>query len=91
MATSKLDQDLQPTLSVMGNLRRMRDGSIWADYRLAGLPYGYASLALKKAALNQHKNLFRTVPNNTVLAGWVAAMNPDEIIANAMEGTDINS
>lgn len=88
---SKLDEDLQPTVSVMGNLRRMRDGSIWACYRLAGLPYGYTGLTLKKAALNDHRNLFRTVPNNTVLAGFVAAMDPDVIIANALEGTDAHN
>ena len=31
---NQLDQNLQPTVSVFGNLRRMRDGGIWADYRL---------------------------------------------------------
>lgn len=87
---TQLDQALQPTVSVMGNLRRMRDGSIWADYRLKGQPYGYTRAERKREVLNHHKNLIRTLPNNTVLAGLVATMNPDEIMARAMTGTDVN-
>ncbi|AGB27298.1 hypothetical protein Mycsm_07204 (plasmid) [Mycobacterium sp. JS623] len=86
-----LDQSLQPTVSVFGNLRRMRDGSIWADYRITGLPYGYTSDERKYDTLVHHKNLFRALPNNAVIAGRIAAMNPDEIVARAMAGTDVNS
>ncbi|PJE02590.1 MAG: hypothetical protein CK429_34270 [Mycobacterium sp.] len=86
---SQLDHNLQPTVSVMGNLRRMRDGSIWADYRLAGLAYGYTSEERKYDTLIHHKNLLRVLPNNAVIAGIVAAMNPDEILARALSGTDV--
>lgn len=88
---NQLDQNLQPTVSIFGNLRRMRDGSIWADYRLTGLPYGYTSDARKYDTLVHHKNLIRALPNNTVITGLVASMNPDEILARAMAGTDVNS
>lgn len=88
---NQLDQNLQPTVSIFGNLRRMRDGSIWADYRLTGLPYGYTSDARKYDTLVHHKNLIRALPNNTVIAGLVASMNPDEILARAMAGTDVNA
>ena len=88
---NQLDQNLQPTVSVFGNLRRMRDGSIWADYRLTGLPYGYTSDQRKYDTLVHHKNLFRALPNNAVIAGLIAAMNPDEILARAIAGTDVNA
>jgi hypothetical protein len=88
---NQLDQNLQPTVSVLGNLRRMRDGSIWADYRLTGLPYGYTSDQRKYDTLVHHKNLFRALPNNAVIAGLIAAMNPDEIMARAIAGTDVNA
>ena len=88
---NQLDQNLQPTVSVFGNLRRMRDGSIWADYRLTGLPYGYTSDQRKYDTLVHHKNLFRALPNNAVIAGLIAAMNPDEIMARAIAGTDVNA
>jgi hypothetical protein len=88
---NQLDQNLQPTVSIFGNLRRMRDGSIWADYRLTGLPYGYTSDARKYDTLVHHKNLIRALPNNSVIAGLVASMNPDEILARAMAGTDVNA
>ena len=87
---SQLDQDMQPTVSVFGNLRRMRDGSIWADYRLSGLAYGYTSASRKYEALEHHRNLFRTLPNHSVLAGVIAAMNPDEIMSRVIGGTDLN-
>lgn len=89
--TNHLDQNLQPTVSVLGNLRRMRDGSIWADYRMSGLPYGYTSDERKYDALVHHKNLFRSLPNNAVIAGVITAMNPDEILARAIAGTDVNT
>ena len=88
---NQLDQNLQPTVSVMGNLRRVRDGAIWADYRLTGLPYGYTSDQRKYDTLIHHKNLMRALPNNAVIAGLIAAMNPDEILARAMAGTDVNT
>lgn len=86
---SQLEQNLQPTVSVMDNLRRMRDGAIWADYRLTGLAYGFTSDERKYDTLIHHKNLIRVLPNNAVLASVVAAMDPDEILARAMAGTDI--
>ena len=88
---NQLDQNLQPTVSVMGNLRRMRDGAIWADYRLTGLPYGYTSDERKYDTLIHHKNLIRALPNNSVIAGVIAAMNPDEILARAIAGTDVSA
>lgn len=87
----QLDQNLQPTMSVMGNLRRMRDGAIWADYRLTGLAYGYTSDERKYDTLIHHKNLIRALPNNAVIAGVIAAMNPDEILARAIVGTDLSA
>ncbi|KEF94854.1 hypothetical protein K883_05278 [Mycobacterium sp. TKK-01-0059] len=87
----QLDQNLQPTMSVMGNLRRMRDGAIWADYRLTGLAYGYTSDERKYDTLIHHKNLIRALPNNAVIAGVIAAMNPDEILARAIAGTDLSA
>lgn len=88
---NELDASLQPTVSVMGNLRRMRDGSIWADYQLTGLAYGYTSDEVKYETLVHHKNLIRALPNNSVIAGVIAAMNPDEIMARAIAGTDLNA
>lgn len=88
---SQLDEDLQPTVSVMGNLRRTKDGSIWADYRLTGLSYGYTSYERKYDTLIHHKNLLRTLPNNSIIAGLIAAMNPDEILARAIASTDVNT
>jgi hypothetical protein len=88
---NELDQNLQPTVSVMGNLRRMRDGAIWADYRLTGLPYGYTSDDRKYDTLVHHKNLIRALPDNSVIAGVIAAMNPDDIMARAIAGTDLNA
>lgn len=88
---NQLDQNLQPTVAVLGNLRRMRDGSIWADYRLTGLSYGYTSDQGKYDTLVHHKNLFRALPDNSVICGFIAAMNPDEILARAMAGADVNA
>ncbi len=88
---NQLDQNLQPTVSIFGNLRRLRDGSIWADYRITGLPYGYTSDQRKYDTLIHHKNLFRALPNNAVICGLIAAMNPDEIMSRAIAGTDVNA
>lgn len=88
---NKLDEELQPTVSVFGNLRRLRSGAIWADYQLAGQPYGYTSDERKYDVLVHHKNLFRVLPNNTVLIGAVAPVSAAEIMARAIGNTDLNS
>lgn len=88
---SQLDQSLQPTVSIFGNLRRLRDGSIWADYRITGLPYGYTTDQRKYDTLIHHKNLFRALPNNAIIAGLIAAMNPDEILSRVIAGTDVDT
>ncbi|OAT69332.1 hypothetical protein AWB85_21445 [Mycobacteroides immunogenum] len=90
MATT-LELTLQPTTAIRGHLRRTRDGGIWASYRMHGLPYGYTSVERKTDALNHHKNLFKNLPNNSIIAGLVAAIDPDEIVANAIRGTDVNA
>lgn len=87
---NQLDQDLQPTVSVFGNLRRMRDGSIWAGYRLQGLAYVFNTDERKSEALTHHRNLMRKLPDHSVIGGHIAAMNPDEIMARAIAGTDLN-
>lgn len=87
---SKLDDIMAPNRSIMGNLRRMHDGSIWADYQITGLAYGYTSDDRKRATLNHHRNLFRALPNNSVIAGFIAAMDPDMIMARAMVDTDVD-
>ncbi|OKH76751.1 hypothetical protein EB73_02350 [Mycobacterium sp. SWH-M3] len=87
---NQLDQDLQPTVSVFSNLRRMRDGSVWADYRMSGLAYGFTSDERKYDTLVHHRNLFRKLPDQSVIAGVIAAMNPDEIMSRVVGGTDLN-
>jgi len=90
MATP-VDHSLQPTVSVLGNLRRLRSGAIWADYKLTGLPYGYTSDERKYDCLTHHKNLFKNLPDNALIMAAVAAMDPDAILARAMAGTEINA
>lgn len=87
----QLDHALQPTVRVMNNLRRMRSGAIWADYRMSGLPYGYTSDERKYDALTHHKNLLRVLPNNSVIMASIAAMDPDVIVARSMAGTDVTN
>jgi hypothetical protein len=90
MATP-LDHSLQPTVSVLGNLRRLRSGAIWADYKITGLPYGYTSDERKYDCLTHHKNLFKNLPDNALIMAAVAAMDPDAILARAMAGTEVNA
>ena len=61
MATP-VDHSLQPTVSVLGNLRRLRSGAIWADYKITGLPYGCTSDERKYDCLTHHKTCSRTCP-----------------------------
>lgn len=88
---SYIDNALQPTVSVRGNLRRLRNGAIWADYRVTGLAYGYTSDERKFDCLVHHKNLFKGLPDNSLLMGLVAAMDADQILARAMKRTDVSA
>lgn len=85
---STLDQNIQPTVAIHGNLRRTRTGAIWAGYQLIPLAYGYMSEDRKYDALTHHKNLFRALPNESLLAGSIAAMDPQDILSRMIGRTD---
>lgn len=82
---TQLELDLSPTRSIRKHLRRTYDGTIEATFQISGIPYGYAPQEKKKNALQSHRELFKTVPNGSVISAPVALMNPDEIAARAID------
>lgn len=80
----------QPTYALTGNLRFTRDGTVWADYLLEGLPYRYRRLADKEGVRNAHTMLARALPGEAILLGLTADETPELIVQRMLDGVDLD-
>ena len=84
---NQLDQTLQPTVSVFGNLRRIRDGSIWADYRLTGLPGvllvdDEGAVTFKLMRIDSYDQLLGLVRDHTGVAVGLTKLQHQRFLSN---------
>lgn len=80
----------QPNVTVTSNLRFTRSGTVWADYVLTGIPYGYRPVEDKNVVRTMHKMLVRALPGESLLMGVCASLDPDAIVARMERGIDLD-
>ena len=82
---------LQPITAVGGNLRWTRSGTVWADFILTGIEYGYRPAEDKSTARSMHKMLLRALDGEALLLGICASLNPEAVVARMEEGIDLDA
>nr|WP_218680310.1 ATP-binding protein [Rhodococcus qingshengii] len=82
---------LQPITAVGGNLRWTRSGTVWADFILTGIEYGYRPAEDKSTARSMHKMLMRALDGEALLLGICASLNPEAVVARMEEGIDLDA
>ncbi|GAB4590085.1 ATP-binding protein [Nocardia sp. IFM 10818] len=80
---------LQPTWFVDGNLRWTRSGTVYAEWILSGVEYGYRPIEDKETARMLHKLLLRALPGESLLLGLCASLDPAAIVARMEDGIDL--
>lgn len=81
----------QPTYRIVDNLRFTRSGTVWADFLIKGLNYGYRSAEDKNVVRAAHKMLWRALPGESLLAGLCVSLNPGVVTDRMMRGIDWNT
>ncbi|KDA07191.1 hypothetical protein DC31_00280 [Microbacterium sp. CH12i] len=78
-----------PAASFAGHLMWTRTGTIWATWRLQGLPHGYGTEELQYLVLGQHQALFQSLRGEALLIGLCATTDPVDIVDKMLAGVDI--
>ena len=78
-----------PAASFAGHLMWTRTGTIWATWRLQGLPHGYGTEELQYMVLGQHQALFQSLRGEALLIGLCATTDPVDIVDKMLAGVDI--
>lgn len=78
-----------PAASFAGHLMWTRTGTIWATWRLQGLPHGYGTEELQYVVLGQHQALFQSLRGEALLIGLCATTDPVDIVDKMLAGVDI--
>ncbi len=80
-----------PTRLMAGNLRWTRSGTVWADWILAGIPYGLRPVKDKHLVRSLHTALFRSLPGESLLLGIRSGLDPAAIVSNMLAGVDLEN
>lgn len=78
-----------PIASMTKHLQWTRSGTIWATWRLQGLPYAYGTGEIKKFAHLHHQELFQGLTGEALLMGLCANEDPVNIADRMLAGIPI--
>jgi len=80
-----------PTRTMAANLRWTRSGTVWADFLLSPLSYGFRPTKEKAVMRDMHTGLFRALPGESLLLGIRAGLNPAAVVERMIEGVDLEA
>lgn len=80
-----------PTRTMAANLRWTRSGTVWADFLLSPLAYGFRPTKEKAVMRDMHTGLFRALPGESLLLGIRAGLNPAAVVERMIEGVDLEA
>jgi hypothetical protein len=79
-----------PARCLAGNLRWTRSGTVWADWRLRALPYGFRPDRDKHDVRALHQALFRALPGESLLLGLCSGLDPAAVVERMLDGVELD-
>lgn len=79
-----------PALAMANNLMWTRSGTVWAMWRINGLPYGFRPNSEKQKARSLHTGLIRGLPGESLWLGVCAGLNPAVVVERMLDGVDLD-
>ena len=79
-----------PILYMTQNLVWTTSGTVWAMWRLRGLPYGFGKGDHKERAMLAHQALFQGLRGEALLMGLCAEIEPASVVERMLEGLDLS-
>ncbi|MER6928889.1 ATP-binding protein [Kocuria palustris] len=77
-----------PILHMKHNLIWTTSGTVWALWRLRGVPYGFGKGDHKQRAMLSHQALFQGLRGEALLMGLCAEIDPASVVERMLEGID---
>ncbi len=78
-----------PTRTLAGNLRWTRSGTVWADWLLSPIAYGFRPDKDKKVVRDLHQALFRALPGESLLQGVCSGLDAGSVVERMIAGVDL--
>jgi hypothetical protein len=80
-----------PDRQLAGNLRFTRTGTVWADFLLQPLPYGFRPTKDKEITRRLHQALLRALPGESLLLGISSGLDPMAVVERMVAGIDLST
>ena len=71
------------------NLMWTSTGTVWAMWRVHGLPYGFGKGEHKERAMLAHQALFQGLRGEAMLMGLCAELDPAAVVERMLDGVDL--
>ena len=71
------------------NLMWTSSGTVWAMWRVHGLPYGFGKGEHKERAMLAHQALFQGLRGEAMLMGLCAELDPAVVVERMLDGVDL--
>ena len=78
-----------PAHTLAGNLRWTRSGTVWADWLLSPIPYGFRPDKDKHVVRGLHQALFRALPGESLLQGVCSGLDAGAVVERMIDGVDL--
>lgn len=78
-----------PDIAVKGHLKWTRAGTVWATWRVEGLPKGLGGSDLNETRRRVHRALAQSLVGEYMLLGLGGTVSPDEIANQMLDGVDV--
>lgn len=79
-----------PDTAMIGHLKWTRTGTVWATWRLEGLPKGLGGSELNEKRRLIHRALAHGLVGEYMLLGLGGTVSPDEIANRMLDGVDVS-
>lgn len=81
--------DRIPDTAVLGHLKWTRSGTVWATWRMEGLPKGLGGSDLNEVRRRVHRALAQSLIGEYMLLGLGGTVSPDTVANQMLEGVDV--
>lgn len=79
-----------PDTAIMGHLKWTRTGTVWATWRLDGLPKGLGGSELNDVRRKIHRALAQGLIGEYMLMGFGGIVSPEEVANKMLAGVDVS-
>ncbi|MBD5382480.1 hypothetical protein ACR8AL_07400 [Clavibacter sepedonicus] len=78
-----------PAIAMTEHLMWTRHGTVWATWRLQGLPKGFGTSEKTKESVHAHRALIQSFHGESLLLGLTADMDPVTLVNQMLDGVNI--